>query len=84
MSNVTLDPLKGLPVASSTEVIDKAIEVMAPCLGVDDDSPEVEQLRQILGGPGLNTMAQLYIPKQAAVPKSAAAFVIPDRGRAWD
>ena len=81
MRKVTLNPLKGPLASSSTTVIPNAVDVLAPCLGVDTDSPEGEQLRQLLGSPGLKTMTQLYIPKQPRVPtKNTAAFVMPDRG----
>lgn len=76
MSNVTLDPLKGLPASSPMTVIPDALDVLAPRLGVDvdSDSPEGEQLRS-------KRWHKLYVPKQPHVPaKSTKAFVMPDRG----
>jgi hypothetical protein len=60
--------------------VNNAVEVLAPLLGIDADSNEGDQLRQLLGDQESTTMAQLSGPNQPAVPAtSAAASMIAER-----
>lgn len=60
--------------------VNNAVEVLAPLLGIDVDSPEGGQLRQVLADSGLTEMAQFSILNQAAAvaATSAAVSLVPD------
>lgn len=57
-----------------------AIGVLAPLLGIDAESPAGAHLRQILGAPGVTTLAQLSTTTPTVpATRSAAASMIADR-----
>lgn len=75
-----LDPLMGIPASSDRESVSAAVDVLAPLLGIDADSPEGDQLRQhLLDMDGSLTSAPwngLPNPGSGAPPSHSVALAI--------